>query len=361
VRRLIALLVVSLLGAGAYGVSGASSGVVVNGQSLAAATLREELRAISGDANISCHLSAVAGANFSRAAGDSVAASGASAWTSLRVEGLAVDQYVTARFGYHPSASALSQARNSLVAEMTQAATSRGLTCPGTAAQALAAMPAEMRSSLVTGQADSTYLVSRLSTSVPLTVAGLQGYYTSHLSDYDRLCVAIAVVSPARVPAFEAAATQGLSVAALAKEFSVDSKTASKGGAAGCFDPTSPYYAGVRADVGTAATGHFNTNPHAVSLGGSTYALFVAVVTRTTTSFTKAASAVYSDVQSQNSQSASTVKSNVLYRAAVAIDPAFGRWGLGSSGPGVFAPATPAPRDVANSSTLASPSALGYQ
>ena len=46
------------------------------------------------------------------------------------------------------------------------------------------------------------------------------------------------------------------------------------------------------------------------------------------------------------------VKQNILYQAAVAVDPAFGRWGLDSSGSVVFAPATPAAADVSAARVL---------
>ncbi len=360
-RRLTLLIVVALVGAALYGASGISSGVVVDGQSVPASTVRSELAAIEGNANLACYLGVLSSTSFARAGGDYLAANAAAAWTSMRVEGAAVAQYVTDHFAHHLSAAELAQGRSSLEAEMTTAATNQQAACTGTSAQALDAMPAEMSRTLVADQSASLYLVGRLNATIPLTAASLQSYYQSHQSSYDKLCVSVALVAPTKVSAFIADAKSGASVLALVKKYSVDPASVAKGGADGCYDPTSQYYLAVRSDVGTAATGSFSTTPHAVSVQGATYALFVAATSRTVTPFARAEAAVYSDVQSYNAQSAGAAKSQILYRAAVAIDPSLGRWGLGSSGPGVFATATPPKRDVATPSQLTSPSTLPYQ
>ena len=46
---------------------------------------------------------------------------------------------------------------------------------------------------------------------------------------------------------------------------------------------------------------------------------------------------------------------------AVAVHPALGRWGLGTSGLTVVAPALPSASEVTGSTTLTAPSALSYQ
>ena len=84
-----------------------------------------------------------------------------------------------------PNAQALAQGETSLEGELTEAASSAQYTCPGTAAQALAAMPAEMRNAEIREQAMSTYLVGKLNTTIPLTTASIKTYYTNHVSSYD--------------------------------------------------------------------------------------------------------------------------------------------------------------------------------
>jgi hypothetical protein len=98
-----------------------------------------------------------------------------------------------------------------------------------------------------------------------------------------------------------------------------------------------------------------------ISQNGVTYALFVAPTKRSTTPFTIASSAVLADLRALNATSASSAKQTILYRAAVSIDPAYGRWGISSSGWGVFAPSVPSVNDVAATSSLTTASAHPYK
>src|ERR1700731_2916485 len=223
---------------------------------------------------------------------------------------------------------------------MSQAATQTSNACPGTPAQAIAELPAEMRTAQIQDQASSVSLVSQLNSTIPLTAASIKQYYSAHTSQYDTICVAVAVVQPANVTAFAAAQAQGLSVAALAKRFSVD-PSAAQGGALGCISPTSTSYINVRTDVGTTAVGHFTTTPRAYTSNGVQYALYFAATKKTVTPLAQAQGVVISDIQTNNATGANNVKANILYQAAVAVDPQYGRWGLSSSGPSIFVPALP--------------------
>jgi len=361
VRRLIALIVIALIGATAYGLSSSSSGIRVNGSTISSPTFLAELRAISTTPNIQCYVTALAPVSFNPGAGGaSIAAAGASAWANLRIEGVAITQYVKSRLKFNPSAAQLASAKTSLEAEMTQAALTKQYACPGTSTQALASMPAEMRDSQVLGQAASIYLLSKLNATIPLTVAAAQAYYASHRSNYDTLCVSIALVPMTQVAAFGTAQSGGATVAQLAAQFSIDPSKA-KGGAYGCYGPSSNQYTGVRNDVATTALDHFPKTPQIINYNGSTYALYVAPTKRSTTPFTSAQGAVLSDIQTSNANSANTVKQDILYQAAIAVDPAFGRWGLNTTGPSVFAPATPSTGDVGSVSALTAASAPSYK
>jgi PPIC-type PPIASE domain len=353
VRRLVALFVVALLGATVYGVSGASSGVSANHQGVSSYTLNAELAAISSNADLACYISSLDPTSYAPSAGsDSVKASAAAIWANLRVEGLAINQYVTTTLKYHPDAAELAAAKTSLEDEMTEEAANSTTKCTGTSAEAVAAMPAEMRSSEIQDQASSLYLVKKLNETVPLTEASMKKYYRSHVTDYDTLCVSIALVTPADVSAFEAAQAAGASVATLAKKYSQDPTSAAKGGAYGCYAPSSQYFTSVRADVAGASVGAFPTTPQYTDQNGVEYALFVAVTKETRTSYTEAASTVLSDLQNANAEAADKVKNSLLYAAAVHVDPSFGQWGLNSTGPEVFAPTVPAKTNVAGAGTL---------
>ena len=346
-RRIVALLVLALLGATFYGLSNHSSGISVNGSTVSSADFRSELAAISSNPTLDCYISVLNGASFGAGAGGaSVTATGAAAWANLRVEGLAIDDFAAQTLKFHPDAAALASAQTSLESELTSASTAQSTPCPGLATQALAEMPTEMRNFEIASQAASLDLVSKLNTTVPLTVTSMKQYYSTHTSDY--ICVSVAVVEPTKVAAFVAGEKAGMSVAALAEKFSIDS-SAKTGGVYGCFGPSSTSYSGVKTATMSAPINSYPSTPEQITYANAPAALFVA---RTPTTFAKAENAVFSDLQSKNATAANTEKERILYLSAIAVDPAFGRWGLSSSGPTVFAPAAPT-SSVVGSQTVA--------
>jgi hypothetical protein len=365
VRRVIILLVVAVLGAGWYGLAASPAAVAVNGTSVSPTELRAELDAFNAHPGLYCYLSSLINAAIVKpgAGRDSVSAASEVQWINLRVEGIAIDHYVATTLHHAPSATELASAKVALEGELTQAAAQASQNCAGTSAQAVAEMPADMRTAQIEDQASSAYLLSKLNSTIALTPANIKAYYHTHQSSYDNLCVAVAIVPQASLTAFATAQSQGMSVSALAKKYSADPTTASKGGYFGCFAPNSSSYTSVRNDIGAAAVGHFPTTsiPYTPTQGGATYGLFVAAISKTPVPFAKAEGIVISDIQTLNATAANSVKSGILYAAAVTIDPAFGRWGLSSSGPSVFAPALPAESGPATSTQLTTASSTPYQ
>lgn len=357
-RRLVALLVFALLGATIYGVASPSTGISVNGTTVSNSTFRAELSAISAHPTLDCFISALDPAAYTPSAGGaSIPTSGAAVWANLRIEGLALQQYAHTTLKYLPSAKDLAAAKTSLLSELSQADQSRvaqsgsQYSCPGPSSTALAEMPSEMRTFEIAAQAASLKIVGSLKKTVPLTVASMKNYYALHTSDYDTICVSIALVTPAQVGAFQSAETTGLSIAALAKKYSADPSGA-KGGAYGCFAPTSTSFSGVRSDTATAPLNTFPKTPQYISYNSSTYALFVAPTKRTVTPFAAAESSILSDLETANASSANTVKEKILYYSAISVDPAFGRWGLNTTGPTTFVPGLPAKSDVGTTAMI---------
>ena len=363
-RRLVALLVVALLGATLFGLSGTATGLRVNDWQLSPNDFRAELHAITTNLTLQCYITALAPVSYAKGAGaNTMVATGSASWANLRIEGEAIDQFVKKNYHFSPSAAQLASAQSSLEAELTQSASSRSYNCPGTSAEALAAMPAEMRTSQIEAQAASLYLLTKLDGTIPLNEASLKAYYEAHASDYDTLCISIALVSPTQLSAFEAAQKAGATVEELAKQFSSDA-SGKTGGAYGCYSPSSSSYSSIRSDVAGRPLNTFPTTPQFISYNGGTYALYVAVTKRTPTPYDKASTAVLADVESLNATTANTAKERILYRAAIAVDPAFGRWGLNTTGPTVFTLATP-PKAAAGDSnvvkTLTSASTSSYK
>lgn len=347
-RRLVVLIVLCLLGAGAYGLTSSNSAVAVNGTNISNSNLRSELRAFTKSLTLQCYFDALSGTssgvNYAAGAGDaSITASGAATWSNLRIQGIAVADYVKKTFGYVASAKDLKTARVSLEAELTEAATSAKYACPGSSSAALAAMTPEMRSAEIEDQAASLYLVSRLNSTIPLNSKSVETFYTSHVADYDTICVSVALVAPNAVSAFEADKAKGMSVADLAYKYSSDASR-TDGGAFGCYAPSNTSYTSVRSDVQGVKLNTFSANLGMVTSNGSQYALFVAPTKVTVTPFAKAQSAVISDIQTLNTSAASSEEQNILYAAHVRLNPTYGRWGISSTstGPSVFVPALPA-------------------
>ena len=331
----------------------------MNDWRLSPAAFRSELSAITNNTALQCYITALAPVSYAKGAGShTMVATGSASWANLRIEGEAIDQYVTTNYHFAPTQSELAAAKTSLEAELAQSATSRSYNCPGTPAEALAQMPTEMRTSQIRAQAASIYLLGKLDGTIPLTEASLKAYYAAHTSDYDTLCISIALVPPAKLTAFQSDQQNGATVEELAKKYSVDASGKS-GGAYGCYGPTSSSYASIRADVANRPLNSFPTTPQYISYNGGTYALFVAATSRTTTPFAKASSAVLADIQSLNAAAANTAKNKILYRAAIAVDPAFGRWGLNTTGPTVFTLATPPKASVGDANVVTALTAAG--
>ena len=359
-RRLIALLVIALVGATLFGLSNTSSGLSVNGTSVSNTTFRAELVAISSHKTLQCYVEALVPATYTRGAGTSVAMSGATAWANLRVEGLAIEHFARVNLKFHPTATVLAQAKTSLLSELTQVGTNTTTPCTGSSAQAFADMPSEMQTFEVASQAASLDLVNKLNGTEALTAANVKKYYDAHSANYDTLCVSVAVLSPGQVTAFNQAQSAGGTVAELAKQFSED-PTGQKGGVFGCFPPSSTSYSSVRADTASTPLNTFPTTPQYINYNGSTAALFVAPTKRTVTPLAQAQNAVLSDLETANANIANNAKESILLHTAIAVDPAYGRWGLTSTGPTLFAPAEPAKTDVGTAAALSSASSSTYK
>ena len=361
-RRVLALIVVAAVGAGVYGVSGASSGLRVGAATVSASTMRSELASIKSSVGLQCYLTALAQQSFaSGSGGSSMSASGAAAWTGLRVEGLAIEHYVDQRFHFHADRGR-SLGRDGLARGRDEPGRRRGavhlLRRPGRGARR--DDPGDARGpGRRPGGVAGAGVAPRLT--IPTTAAALEQYYSTHLSEYDTLCVSAAVVQPKDVAAFQAMEKTGASITALVAKYSIDAQSASAGGALGCYAPANQLYANVRSDLANSTLGVFPTSPIEISYSGTVAALFLTATKRTTTPFSSAQSRVESDVTTLNTTAANVVKQKILYRAHVSIDPSLGRWGLSSSGPGVFAPGTPNKSDVTGASVLAGARGATYK
>jgi hypothetical protein len=366
VRRVIIFLVLAVLGASWYGLAASPTALAVSGTSVSPTEFQAELTAFNAHPGLFCFFSSLINAAITKpgAGRDSLSLVSEVQWLNLRVEGIAIDRYVATTLHHVPSAVELTSAQSALEGELTQAAARASANCPGTSTQALAEMPAAMRTAQIEDQASSAYLLGKLDSTIALTPTNIKAYYQSHKSTYENLlCVAVAIVPQSSLAAFAKSQSQGKSVSTLAKTYSADPTTASKGGFFGCIEPQSSSYASVHRDIGTAAVGHFPTTAlsYTPNQGGPTYGLFVADIYKAPISFAKAEGAVISDIQTSNAAAANAIKSNILNGDPVTIDPAFGRWALSSNGFSALVPALPAETGPATSTQLTTASTTPYQ
>lgn len=357
-RRILAFFLAAVVLAAGWGFHARSSAVLVNGQVISYPEIEAEFAAIAHKPLLQCYLGALAQNGFTSAAGaDSTTTAAVASWVSLRVEGLAIGNYVRQHYHHVVSAKELESAKAALEGELTVLARQYSLTCPGTPAQAVAMMTPALRTAEVAGEANSLYLLSKLKTTTPLTVSALKRYYKAHQSSYTAICISVALVPAAKIPAFQAGIRAGQSVAALAKKFSSD-PSATKGGSYGCYGPSSSAYAAVTADLKGVRLHHFSKG---FPYQSGSYGLYIAPDRIIRQSFAQSASAVLTAIKAANAKGANAVSQQLLYYAHVMIGDSLGLWSLLSTGPRVSPVRVPASNDVPSLSLFQSTTAPSYQ
>ena len=356
VRRVLLFLVVGGLVAALAGLGSRSSAVVVNGRHVSTTELNAGLVAIEHHPTARCFFSSLVQNSLTPGSGgDTISMSATSAWTSLQVQGLAIANYVTARYHYHPSSGALATAETSLEQELTQQAARFNLVCPGTPAQALAELPASVRTTELVDQADSFYFLAKVKSTVPLTTASLRAYYQAHRSAYESICLSVALVPSAKTASFLRAEHRN-SVRALVRAYSID-KSRTHGGAIGCVTPSSSAYSAIAADVKGLALKAWSA-PFSYNSGKD--ALFLTATSRPVASFASVESSILTTLRASNASAAAQVSNDLLYLSSVRVDPSLGSWVAAVSGSTVHPAFSPLPTLVDGGAQLVSASPATY-
>jgi len=327
-RRLVVLLAVALVGAGLAGRFVSADATRVNGSSISSVTLRAELQVIHDHPQLACYLNALYGMNT---ASSSVAfnATGTASWTQMQVEGLAITDWVSRHDHWTPSKVNIPQATTEFINELTNAAQAHSATCTASPASVVASLPKWFVKNLVVNEAASVWLLKSTPGTYPLTSAGLESYYNSHKDFYDTICISVAVVNYSNLSAFQSDMAAGKSIAELAAKYSED-PSGSKGGAYGCYTPSSQGYSEVRKDTYGTPLNTFPTTFSTVNYAGANVALYVAPTKRTPNSFADAQAVVLADVRSYNASLASDEQKALLSLAGVYVNPSLGRWSASS-------------------------------
>ena len=336
-RRILALILISVVGLPLLAINYGNAAVTGGHYSLSRYDFAHEVNAISTDPAMACYVTNLWGITFTNGAGsNTLDQNTVTAWANLRLEGLAEETYAERHYGLTYSSDVLSAAATNLTAQMTAAANANGANCSASATNALANLPYAVSAGLMQAEAASELLSTKLPARISESVDSLQGFYQAHLSEYQKICVAIALVAPSDVNAFNADRAAGMSVGSLAAKYSKDS-SATQGGAYGCFGPTST----ARDLTRGVALNTFGT-PQAINQQGITYSLYVAPITRTQLPYSEVASQVLADVRSVNSGSIDAVKQSIYQEVGIDVNPLIGRYGSGQQGVGIYPPASPA-------------------
>jgi hypothetical protein len=349
-RRVVVVLVLALVGAGFAGRLVGSNAVRAGATSISATAFRAELSVIGSSTAYACYLGDELQTSFT-AKSNTISASGSAEWAKLQVEALAFEELLKTKYHWSPSKADLARARSGLLNDYTTsestAVSSGSAPCTPSAAQAFAQLPKWFQDREVLRNAASLALLKKIGTVTPLTLAGLESFFSAHQNFYDTTCISIAYVPSSEYSAFEQARTSGASVATLARTFSADATSAKKGGAFGCFTPSSQAYASVRRFVLGVPLNEFSPRYQPQQGASGVYLLYVAATKRTASTFAQSESQVVSDVQSENSTSAADAERNFLKKSDIALDPAFGRWS--HSKVNVLSPLVPSVKLVPNS------------
>jgi len=378
VRRALVLVVVAATVAVVAGLSIPSSAISVNTATISQSELNGELAAIQASPTYQCFLSAQSFLNGQNAptpvhgvSMPSWFATTTVEWSNIRATDLAIIGYVQVHDpraispavlgapGPLGAKAQLESAMNSTIqtAYAQSGSRAQGFSCPGLSAPpagvnvgalALNSMPAWFQDEQI--EANAAELALQHLTPSPLPTAGpaLEAWFNQHAGEFATTCLSyIQTVDLAHAEVAARAIAGGLSFAEAAKRYSIDTTTKDKGGALGCYSPSSPSWGSVQHYVGHVATGHVSAPqpfPHSAS-----YLLFT-VTKRTPNAFDAIKGAVASANGAANRTSAVVLAVEIQRAADITVSPAIGTWLVTVTG-GTIVPPTPPPASSVTNAT----------
>jgi len=338
------------------GLSVPSNAATLGGASLSNASFQSELKTVSASTPYLCYLNAAAlGKSNGRSGLGPVYASNSNGWATTFASSLLGQRVVDGVIGQwaeeHPNDLVVSkaQAASDLVASMDAAiATVAGSSyaCQYTGTQTLETMPTDFIERQINAeQASESFLVTH--GGIGLDATSLENYYHRNPSQFDTICVSgILVSSQSQAGVLRTQALNGASFAALASAHSLDSNSAAKGGALGCFGPASSSYGAVEADFRGTGLGGI-TQPLPASQG--TYVI-LKMTSRSTSSYASVTAQVRQAVLSADGVAAKVAARALFMTTPVSINPAYGSWKVSAAVNGVVVPVLPPTNWIPNAS-----------
>lgn len=347
-RRLIATFVISVLAALYVGYAIPPTGAAVANQKVSQRDLSAEELEIAHNKVLGCFIAGTYGPVLRTATNSLVTTSSAAAWSAIRVEGLALENYVATHYHFQPTTADLTFAGEQLGTMLVNNAERSGLACSSeNPATVMSLFSVHLRSVLENLQASTTQFNAHQSGAWPTSAAGLTAYYSAHSHNYETVCLSVALVANSQVAAFNADRASGLSAVSLIKKYSL-AASAATGGAYGCFPPASS----VAADTANVATGQF-TQAYPYSQGGVGYSLYFLVTSRQSAPLSQVASVVYRDVFDYNNRLSATFRATLVREGNGQINSHLGQLIVGASSMNYGGPAALDASVVSGAATLA--------
>ena len=357
-KRLLALVALAALGAGATGCDLSPTAAKVNGVTITQAQLADQLSTVSGNAVAQCALSI--GQSQSGGTLPAVAGTGdatvSTQFAAFELNGLveqALEQGALAQRHAAVSPSDVANARQDYEAQLAQAAAQVGSPCNLTGTRLIAGLP----KAFVNAQARSLAYQEKLEEvvgHVDVSPAALRAYYDAHLTDVTQLCLNLIIAKDqASAQALHDQIAAGASFATAAQGAGVDTTNTPTDGQGPCvypsniasqLGPTSAAIVEGLAD-GQLAPPQGIPVPNQVTGATTTVWIVIGVRQHHVVSFAASEAGVRQALLGMGGAGFTTALGRLVRDASVELDPRYGTW---STRRGVSAPIAPKPSFVLN-------------
>jgi hypothetical protein len=358
VKRLLALVVIGALGAGATGCDVSPTAATVNGIGISRSQLDGQLSTVAGNQVAQCALSveqAQSGSSLPAVSGTGDATV-STQFAAFELNGLveqALEQGALAQRHVAVTSADIANARSDYEAQVGAASAQVGSPCNLTGTRLTAALP----NGFVDAQARALAYQEKLEEvigHVDVSPAALRTYYGAHLTDETQLCLNLIITTgQAAAQAVHDKIAAGTSFADAAQGAGVDTTNTPTGGQGPCVFPSNVLsqlgQAGATA-VESLADGQLAPPlgipiPNQVTGTTTTVWIVIGVRQHRLVSYASSASGIRQTLLAMGGTHFTTALGHLVRQARVELDPQYGTW---STGRGVSVPTPPKPAFVLN-------------
>ncbi len=356
-KRLLAIVVLGALGAGAAGCDLSPTAATVDGIAISQSQFQSQLSVVSSSAVAQCALSieeAQSGGTLPTVtgSGDATVTTQFAAFELNSVIEQTLEQVALGRRHIVVSASDIALARQDYVSQVEAASTQVGSPCNLTGTALVDRLPKAFLDSQARGLAAQERLEEVVG-GIDVSPTALRAYYGAHLSQVTQLCLNLIVAtSQASAQSIHDQIAAGASFATAAAGAGVNPNSPA-GGQGPCVYPSD-----IAAQLGPAAAAVVEpladgqlAPPQGIPIadqttgGSSTVWIVIGVRQHHLVSFADSESGLRQELLANGGASLTAALGRAVHSARVTLDPRYGTW---SNRHGVTAPSPPAPAFVLN-------------